>query len=97
MPANAPKPTALTNRIATMTGWKVRNEWQRQEHADRRRNDRDLQAFEHAIVEQRHLVGGDIGRQHARDETGALIEANEEALPTDVDDGRGVEHIGCER
>ena len=120
MPASAPKPTALTKMIATITWWNERHsamksrighvshggmrlraarspigsESRMPEH---RGDDRDLERLVEPAHHELHLVGRDVGREHARDEARALLETDDEALPRDVEYRRGVDDVGGER
>ena len=72
-------------------------EHQRESDAERRRENRDLQALDHAGLEQRQLVGGDIGREHPAEEAPALADAVQEARPGHVEDRTRVDEVNPER
>ena len=59
-----------------------KSERQRQEHADHRRDDRDLQALDHAGIEQLTACRREIRRKHPRDELRAVAEADDESGPS---------------
>ena len=70
-------------------------ERQREQHAEHGREDRDLQAFEHAGIEKLELVGREIRRKHPRDEAVAVFQADQEARPGDVEDLARIDDISA--
>ena len=64
---------------------------QRKQDSQRRSDDGDLERLVEAARQQCHLVGRRIGREHACDETCALLDADDEAVPREIEDRCGVD------
>ena len=68
-------------------------ERKREQHTKRGRDDGDLQAFEHPVVEEFELIGSEIRGKHSRNEACSVGKTSHEALSVDVENRAGVGNV----